>query len=278
MPAITLELSPHLRLVAGRHGWMIANPGDRCIGQALIQYGEYCEIESRFLVQLINNAGMVVEVGANTGVHTVELARAARRHGQSVLAFEPQRLVFQQLCANLAINGIDNVRAWPFACSSAAGLVYFDQPDYLAPGNFGAVAMKEERADGAVPVACVKLDDLVGSDPVGLIKIDAEGLELAVLQGAEETIARSRPVMYIENDWPDLSRELIEWLWSRHYRLWWHLPVVFNESNFFGKTENVYGEVVSINMLAIPVERAGTVNGLHEITDSSMHPTQRRPA
>jgi FkbM family methyltransferase len=50
------------------------------------------------------------------GIHTVPLAQALQEQGRRLVAFEPQPVIFQQLCANLALNGLMNVTAWPFAC------------------------------------------------------------------------------------------------------------------------------------------------------------------
>jgi hypothetical protein len=78
-------------------------------------------------------------------------------------------------------------------------------------------------------------------------------------------------VIYVENDWLDQSRALIEWLWSKEYRLWWHLPLLFNPGNFFGRSENIYGRVVSCNMLALPRELEMEIDGFVEVTDSATH-------
>lgn len=59
-----------------------------------------------------------------------------------MVAFEPQPFVFQNL------NGIHNVRAWPYACGAHAEAVYFGHPDYSRPGNFGAVSMQEQATPG----------------------------------------------------------------------------------------------------------------------------------
>ena len=88
---------------------------------------------------------------------------------------------------------------------------------------------------------CFRLDDLLRSEHIGLMKIDVEGFELRVLMGSGALVERSRPLIYVENDRAEQSRELIEWLWGIGYNLWWHLPPLFNPENFCGVTENIYG-------------------------------------
>ena len=262
------------RLVRARHGWMLANPSDFYIGQALIEYGEYNELEAEFLLQCFVKPGRIIEVGANVGSHSVGLAKAAAARGERMEVFEPQPVIFQNLCANLALNGLVNVRAWPFACADEAGTVSFDEPDYGCAGNFGGVSMQREvSASGRrITVPCVRLDDVLGDDPVSLVKIDVEGFELSVLQGAAASLVRWQPILYVENDRVEASRTLIEWLWEKGYRLFWHVPPLFNSQNFCAKTANRFGNVASFNMLCMPVESPIKVDGMEEIVDASLHP------
>ncbi len=277
MPAPqSIETAPGLRLVQGRHGWMLAHAADVFIGRSFIRYGECCEQEVQFLLQLLRAGGTVVEVGANIGTHTVPLARALAAQQRRLLAYEPQPAMFQTLCANLAVNGIGNVAAQPAACGAEPGTLYFDAPDYRSRGNFGGVAMQREAAAGRTSVRCLRLDDELGGERVGLLKIDVEGFELEVLRGAAGTLARCRPLLYLENDRAEQSQALIEWLWAVGYALWWHFPRLFNPDNFAGDGENLFGDIASYNMLALPREAATEVKGLAPVADSRQHPSHGR--
>ncbi len=181
-----IDMAPPYVLVASRHGWILSNRNDEYIGKALITYGEFSETESQFLQQLLGTTGAVVEVGANIGAHTVPLAKLLAAQGRQLVALEPQPVIFQNLCANLALNGITNVRAWPFACGAASGTVHFQAPDYGAHGNFGGVEFQAGHTATGVSVPCVRLDDTLGDAQISLIKVDVEGFELRVLQGAEQ--------------------------------------------------------------------------------------------
>jgi hypothetical protein len=63
------------------------------------------------------------------------------------------------------------------------------------------------------------------------VKADVEGMELSVLRGAEQTLRRHRPLLYVENDRQASSPALIEYLQSLEYDLYWHLPPLFNPRN-----------------------------------------------
>lgn len=277
-PPTRLDVAPPYRLVQSRHGWMLVNPNDTYLGQAIVRYGECCEIEIAFLLQLLSlRPGVVMEVGTNIGTHTVPLAKALAQQNRRLLAFEPQPVIFQNMCANLALNALGNVMAWPSACGDRAGTLHFSPPDYSAGGNFGGVSMSTDPIAHGVAIPCIELDEIFGGETVGLMKIDVEGFELLVLQGAEVIIDRCRPVIYVENDRPEKSKALIEWFWSKDYRLWWHTPPLFNPANFFANPNDVYPQVVSINMLCLPREADVPVNGLQEIV-VNRHPLESVPA
>ncbi len=283
MPAI--ETAPPYKLAPSRHGVMLVNTNDVYMGIAYLKYGECCQSETDLLLRLLQTSGMVIEVGSNMGVHTVPMALELQRHGRTMMAFEPQPIIFQQLCANLALNGVLNVTALPYACGAESGTVSFAVPNYRTLGNFGGTEMVAPAASSqpAAPmntathqVACFTLDSFVPQGKVALIKIDVEGFELSVLQGAVQTIERARPVLYIENDRASSSRQLIGWLLDRGYRLWWHTPLLFNPENRNGVHENLYPGIASFNMLCVPAGRVcpaeWQVQLLPEILEPCVHP------
>jgi len=132
------------------------------------------------------------------------------------------------------------------------------------------IPISPAHQDIAIP--CVRLDDVLADHRVGLLKIDVEGFELDTLRGGVDLLAASRPVLYLENDRVDKSQALIEWIWSQGYQLWWHFSPLFNPANFFGTQENIYGDVGSCNMLALPRECGLAVTDLQEVTDATYHP------
>ena len=271
-PMQIIDCEEPYQLVKGRHGWFLVNAQDVYIGRAMLAYGEYGEIEWKLLEQLMRDGKDAIEVGANIGTHTVSMARKLAGMGKRLLAAEPQPVVFQNMCANLALNALFNVLAENTACSDAAGWLTFSAPDYLRQGNFGGISMREDGG-GDQRVRAVRLDELVTEDfDVGLMKIDVEGFEQKVLEGATQTIARCRPAIYLENDRVDRSKALIEWLWRADYRMWWHVPMLYNPDNFAGNRENIYGNVASFNMVAIPGQTPTAISGLIPVEDSDMHP------
>ncbi len=238
-----------------RHGPMLFNRRDMYIGRSLADYGEYSEAEILVLRQLLRRNAVIVEAGSNIGALTVPLARIAGPKGR-VYAYEPQRLQFQILCANLALNGLYNVIARQEALGRAAGELRVPvlPPDRLL--NFGSLSLEAGGQGEPVPVVSI---DALNLARLSLVKADVEGMELAVLEGGRDTIARLRPVLYVECDRRDRSPALIELILSFDYRAFWHSPVYFNPDNFAGNGENVFGNTASLNLVAVPGERVGPV-------------------
>ena len=233
---------------------------DLYVGRSLDLYGEFSEAEGRVLAGLAPEGGLAIEAGANIGAHTVALARAVGPRG-AVIAFEPQRVLYQMLCANLALNEIRNVHAINAGVGAERGRARVPAIDYAAEGNFGGVTLGAERGE-IVPVETLDASPLRRLD---LLKVDVEGMELEVLTGAAKTIAQHKPTLYVEADRADRAQALIDKLLSFDYRLFLHLPALFDPGNYFANPENVFVDVASANLLCVPCGRDCPVPGLREI-------------
>ncbi|MGD9720320.1 MAG: FkbM family methyltransferase [Pirellulales bacterium] len=241
---------------ACRYGQMLYNTNDMYVGRSLELYGEFSEGEIDLFRQVIHPGNVVIEVGANIGSHTVFLAQQVGRNGL-VVAFEPQRIVFQTLCANLALNSITNVVALHQAVGSQSGEIFVPQLDCLKENNFGGLSLGEYNKGEIVSVVQLDCANLPRCD---FIKVDVEGMEEDVLRGAAGLIARFQPVMYVENDRQEKSDSLVRYIDSLGYRMAWHRPPLYNPQNFLGNAENIFCrrtgdtviEIVSANMLCVP--------------------------
>jgi FkbM family methyltransferase len=252
----------HIRVKRCRHGPLMYNVADEYVGRSLHLYGEFSEGENAAFRQLVAPGQVVLDVGANIGAHTISLAKIVGPAG-AVLAFEPQRVIYQMLCGNIALNALSNVFAYHLAVGSAAGTVLVPLPDYAVPGNYGGIALGGFTSGEQVTVVALDSLELPRCD---FIKIDVEGMEREVLAGAVRTIARFQPKLYVENDKAALSPALIEYLLGLDYRLYWHTPLLFSAKNFDRESKNVFSGVASVNMICVPGTSEMTVSGLPQIT------------
>lgn len=253
------------RLRACRHGLFVYNVNDVYIGRSLDIYGEYSEEEARLFGAIVRKGDVVADVGANIGALTVPLAKAVGPSG-IVFAFEPQRIVHQMLCANVALNGLTNVDARHAAVGNEPGTAFVSLLDPTKPINFGNVTV--DRSSGADDVEVqVETIDAAGMKKCRLIKVDVQGMESDVLKGATRTISNCRPVLYVENDQRALSSNLIALIRSMGYRLWWHLPPLFRQNNYFQFHEDVFDNTISINLLCYPIETGIEPDGREVLDD-----------
>jgi FkbM family methyltransferase len=251
------------RLLRGRHGLTLYNKHDQYVGRSLELYGEFSQLEVELFAQVIRPGQFVVEAGANIGVHTVPLARLVGESGQ-VHAWEPQRVVFQALCANVALAGLTNVRCHHAAVGEIAGEIVIPPLDYRRANNFGGLGLGEFTQ--GEKVALVTIDSLK-LPACHFLKADVEGMELAVLRGARATIEKFRPLLYVESDRPDKSTPLVRHIRELGYKLYWHRPPLFNPGNYFENQINAFGSVVSLNMLCIHASVKASISGLQEVSE-----------
>jgi FkbM family methyltransferase len=249
------------RLKACRYGQMLYNIHDMYIGRSLDLYGEYSEGEVDLFRQVIQPGNVVVEVGANFGAHTVFLAQQVGTVGL-VLALEPQRIVYQTLCANLALNNIANVYAMNQAAGAESGTIKVPTLDYRRENNFGGLALGSFDIGEDVPVVTI---DSFNLQRCNFIKVDVEGMEADVLRGAASTIERFKPVLYVENDKRDKADELVRYIDSLGYNMYWHLPYYFSPNNFFGNKNNVFPNTVSINMICVHKTIQQNMNNFEQV-------------
>lgn len=207
-------------------GAFIINKNDIGVGWQLAEYGDYDRFEMNILKGMLGILRkrrpdlVVLDVGANIGVHAVMFSREAGPKGK-VYSFEAQRILFNMLAGNIALNSINNVYCFHNAVSDESKFIDIPQFDYSKPLNFGSVEFGREQEesigqermrdpDSQEQVLAITLDSC-GFEHADLIKIDVEGMEMNVLRGAAELIRRAEPVMLIEYLKSD-SREILAWL------------------------------------------------------------------
>ena len=171
-------------------------PKDNAVTASIIQGWQYEEYMFDFLEQnQIDCRGKdIVDIGANNGNFAIDFAHLVGDSGK-VHSYEPQRIIYYQLCGNIFINGLDNVYCYNNAIGSCVDSVYIESPDYFDKGsvNFGNVKVSTEGERVVqVPLDSFTFDDIV------FIKIDVQGYELNVIKGAVNTIAKHRPYLFVE--------------------------------------------------------------------------------
>jgi FkbM family methyltransferase len=213
------------------------------IGKCFELYGQYSESEVSVLRAFIKAGDTVLDIGANIGDLTLPMSQFVGDKGK-VYAVESHSDTYHVLCANLALNGIQNVKA--LNCFIA------DSPQVDTGGPWGKFGYVSELWGAAI----VSIDSL-GIEACSFIKIDVDGKEQEVLRSAGKLIEKCRPILYFENDDRASSPELLDHVMRQRYELYWHPAPIFEQNNFFGNPTNHWApnNVVSFMVLGIPGER-----------------------
>lgn len=173
------------------HGfWMYADPPD-------FVYSSLCEGEphepntSRLLRRITENA-FFVDIGANIGWYSLLCAKRAKR----IVAVEPESRNFEYLLRSIEKNGFKNVEALQMCIGANDGWTDL----YLSTEHSGLHSTKVKVGENSICTECKTLDSLFPHEFIDVLKIDVEGGEPEVLEGAQR-ILRERRVGKIVMEW-----------------------------------------------------------------------------
>jgi FkbM family methyltransferase len=228
--------------IKGRHGTFYSIVNDSYIGRSLEEYGEWGQGEMYIYENFIKKDSVVVEIGSHIGSLTVPISRLCK----TLFTFEPQRLLFQLLNTNLVINKIDNVFAYMYALGKENKQILLKEfdPNKIDPKeglNTGGIRLHQiETTINGYPIKMVRLDDVIPKElKISFIKIDAETMELDIIEGAEALIKKDRPIMYVESN-PFSDQSLENKIKDLRYNIYASTPDYHNPNNFNKNTKEIF--------------------------------------
>ena len=167
------------------------------LGTQVLFHGGYEDREIAELCKYIPPGGTVLDVGANIGLSALEFSRTVGPDGR-VIAFEPHPDTAARLRANLDRNNAANVEIVQSAVGAAAGTITFNESSDATLSS-ASVIPRNLVCSFDVPLTLIDLAWAEAGKPlVSVLKIDVEGGELQVLQGARELLARDHPAILLE--------------------------------------------------------------------------------
>lgn len=164
--------------------------------------GEKFENATRDLLRQTIQEGMtVLDVGANIGYYSVQMASLVGNTGK-VYAFEPNPAMIEELNRNIKLNQLTNVEVVPVALANAKGRMPFYNPKTGWEGHGSLKQNSTFNAQNVIEIVASRLDDVMmekSIHKVDFIKIDVEGAELGVIQGAFRLLSSDKkPVIIFE--------------------------------------------------------------------------------
>lgn len=168
------------------------------ISQSLYKLGTWDEalqiITMNFLSGIANP--VVMDIGANLGAYSIPIAKKILPIGGRVYAWEPQRIVFYQLCGNIVLNSLDNIFPHNQAVGEEDKIIHIPEVDYHNHWNIGAFSVEKTiRVDSNLdqyskettyPVHMINLNSIKEKISPDIIKIDVEGYEYNVIKGGDK--------------------------------------------------------------------------------------------
>lgn len=248
--------------VNAKHGTFNFCNYDKVVGMSIREYGEYSELELKTILKFINEGDVIFDIGANIGCFSVPFAKKVGSSGK-VYAFEPQKFIFNLLKKNIECNELKNVQIFNNAIGSSNTILELNDFDYSQPGNFGGIGLKEDydnsycakiKGTKKNKIETFTLNKFLNLKKCNFLKIDVELMELSVLDGAKDFINKFKPIIWIENhiEYPNyLNKHLLK----INYKPFWAATMLFNPNNYFINDNNYYGNIQTINTLAIPREK-----------------------
>jgi FkbM family methyltransferase len=194
---------------------------------SISHYGTYEESEAKIMEEKIKVGNIVVDVGANIGLHTLNMARIVGNTGR-VFAFEPDPSNFEILEKNVKINNYQNIILEQKAVGDKNGRTTLYQSDH--PGMH-RIFPQTKQAKGQVQVELTSLDkyfiDSNLADKINFIKIDVEGLEFSVLKGMKNILKNNKKIKILFEFAPKNTMEagftpieLLNYLTSHDFKLY----------------------------------------------------------
>ena len=220
-------------LTPSDHGLMLINRNDSVISKRISDTGNWELDYIDFLKVLIAKCHPqgseieIIDAGANLGVYTLSMARIPGLKVK-VIAIEAQRLFFQMLNANIALNSLENVWTHQRIISDRNNeTVELECPDLNTPANFGAFEVQKPLGysdyDGskflpAEKVWTMTLDSLELQN-CAFLKLDVERMEDSALLGSEKLLSTSKPIIFFERHKTDFAK-VVSILKKHSYSIW----------------------------------------------------------
>ncbi len=253
------NFASHIGEVKAKHGVFSFCHFDEYIGLSLREYGEFSEIELSLMSKFIMKDDVVFDIGSNIGAFTVPFAKKVGELGQ-VYAFEPQKVIYDLLQDNVNKNKLKNVKIFNVGMGKKKEELELNEIDYSKVGNFGGVSFKYDSSsftknikNKKYKVKITNLNEFMEIEKCNFMKIDVELMELDILTGGKNFLKKFRPILWIENH-QFYPNEINKFLLENDYNAYWAYSNMFNESNYFINDNNYFGELATLNTLAIPKE------------------------
>jgi FkbM family methyltransferase len=202
------------KIVQSPFGNFVVNTND-LIGNYILNYGVWESFLYEFYSQVLTKEDTCIDAGANLGFHTIQFGKLSKK----VYAFEPQSMVYNQLCANVLFNDLDDM-VIPYRIGlgdkdTTAQMWSIKNEDFGLVYNWGGRGIEHDQS--AYTSDEVREEDQIQVKPLDsfsipkchLFKIDIQGYEWYAFQGAQNLLIKNKPVILLENSKNELDKKVL---------------------------------------------------------------------
>lgn len=176
------------KMILDEHSYM-----DLALYKEFLEHGLYEANITRYIQKNLRPGNTFVDIGANSGYYSL-LASSLVGAGGIVISFEPHPDTFNRLLHNVKFNGIDNVKLYNIALSSYDGKGKLN----VSRASDGLNSLKSiPLVKEGIDVEIKRFDTICGSEFVDMIKIDAEGSEWDIIDGARSSLIKNPRIQII---------------------------------------------------------------------------------
>ena len=192
---------PILRGPLRGYRWLVAT-------RSSFLFGTYEPTQTKLFEEFVKPGDVVYDVGAHFGYYTLLSSKLVGERGL-VLAFEPSPANLARLYRHIELNDRKNVQVLELAVSDHEGTAHFETRTGSGVGHLAD--------NGPLEVKLTTLDSLSTYPLPQVMKIDVEGAEVGVLEGARNLFAKCKPVIFLSLHGEDLKATCLKILGDYGY-------------------------------------------------------------
>ncbi|MCY1526344.1 methyltransferase, FkbM family [compost metagenome] len=234
-------------MILARYGSFFVPADDDLIANSLRLYGEWAQKEIDVLGRFLPLGGSVVDAGAYIGTHTRAFSKVVGPSGH-VYSFEPAPSSFSILEQNAHVAEQANIHLFNFGLGSCQEHRHLNLEEEFH--NQAAASMRKSLSENSIEVEVRPLDS-IGLPHIDFLKVDVEGMEMQLLEGAERTIAHSRPTIFLEVISLSSSYNFLNWAVQHGYAVYGVNVPAFNPDNFTSSVENIFGGAREVGLVLL---------------------------
>jgi len=238
-------------ILSCRYGKFLVPECKDIIVDSLLRYGEWAQAEIDVLARFINQGNIVIDAGSFIGTHSRAFSSMVGQKGE-VHAFEPNKNIIPFLEANAKRSQFLNIVIHPYALGENYARMALING---CTENQGSCRLADCDKDNDQYTVEVRPLDTCGIKKVDFIKADVEGMELALLKGADGLISFSKPVIFVEANSLEVACNVLEWARQKNYLVYGIITMAFNPDNFNQEKVNIFGQSKECGLLLVHEEK-----------------------